>query len=137
MTARRSLPFPDTADRPFGLAADRPPIVLDLPVPPSVNRTRRVDWRSAGNSARWMAEADALVLSQGKLPPAVIGPWEMSITMSDELWRIDPDNGLKCLIDYCRRLDLIENDSPRFARRIVLEFGEAPEGCRITIRPAA
>ena len=60
----------------------------------------------------------------------------MSITMSESLWRIDPDNGLKCLIDFLRRIDLIENDSPRFARRIVLQWGKAPEGVRVEIQAA-
>ncbi len=137
MTARRSLPFPDTADRPFGLAADVAPIVLDLPVPQSVNKTRRVHWSSLAAKNSWLHAADLLVMATRPRPKAIIGPWEMTVTMSDRLWRIDPDNGLKELIDFCRRIDLIENDSPQFARRIVLEWGDAPEGCRITIRPAA
>lgn len=115
----------------------RPPIVLDLPVPQSVNRLRRIDWQTTnGKKKAWLRAADMLVMAKGKLPPAIIGPWEMSVTMSENLWRIDPDNGLKELIDFCRRINLIENDSPRFARRIVLEWGEAPEGVRVTIRPA-
>jgi hypothetical protein len=127
--------IPSMADPPFACPPD--PIILDLPVPPSVNKTRKINWRAASASTRWIAAADALVMSQGRLPPAIFGPWEMLVTMSADHWLIDPDNGLKFLIDYCRRLDLIENDSPRFARRIVLEWGEAPEGCRITIKPAA
>jgi hypothetical protein len=123
------------ADRPFAVP-ERAPIVLDLPVPPSVNKVRKVDWAAARQHRSWIAAADALVMSQG-LPRAIIGPWEMSVQMSDALWLIDPDNGLKCLIDFCRRIELIENDSPRFARRIVLEWGDAPEGVRVTIREAA
>lgn len=111
-------------------------IVLDLPVPPSVNKTRRVDWAKKNSVRTWVQEADGLVRSQGRLPTAIFGGWEMTVTMSNDLWLIDPDNGLKCLIDYCRRLELIENDSPRYARRIVLEWGEAPEGVRVTIKPA-
>jgi Holliday junction resolvase RusA-like endonuclease len=125
-----------TAHVPFLPPLAAKPIVLDLPVPPSVNRTRKVDWRARSATARWLAQADALVMSQGRLPPAIIGPWEMSITMSESLWRIDPDNGLKCLIDFFRRISLIENDSPRFARRIVLQWGDAPEGVRVEIRAA-
>lgn len=140
-TRLRHAPFtPADFDRPFGCPPDepvRPPIVLDLPVPQSVNRLRRIDWQTTnGKKKAWLRAADMLVMAKGKLPPAIIGPWEMSVTMSENLWRIDPDNGLKELIDFCRRINLIENDSPRFARRIVLEWGEAPEGVRVTIRPA-
>jgi hypothetical protein len=37
-------------------------IVLDLPVPPSVNRTRRVDWRSMARRRKWESAADTLAL---------------------------------------------------------------------------
>lgn len=133
---RANLPIADVSEPPFAVPA-RAPIVLDLPVPPSVNKVRKVDWAAARQHRSWIAAADALVMSRGRLPPAIIGPWKMVVTMSDALWLIDPDNGLKCLIDFCRRIDLIENDSPRFAREITLRWGEAPEGVRVTIRSAA
>lgn len=127
-------------DRPFGCPPDAPkpraPIVLDLPVPQSVNKTRRVHWASMAAKTAWLHTSDMLVMAIRPKPLSIIGPWEMVITMSDKLWLIDPDNGIKDIIDFCRRIDLIENDSPKFARRIVLEWGEAPEGCRVTIRPA-
>jgi hypothetical protein len=41
-------------------------IVLDLPVPPSVNRTRRVDWRSMARRRKWESAADTLALLNGK-----------------------------------------------------------------------
>jgi Holliday junction resolvase RusA-like endonuclease len=109
-------------------------IVLDIPPPISVNKTRRIDYRSMGPKADWVVAADTCVMLKGRLPTAIKGPWELTVTMG-EGWRIDPDNGLKEIIDYCRRLNLIENDSPKFARRIVMEWGEAPEGCRVTIKP--
>ncbi len=144
----RAAPFTaaDFTDRPFGLPAGhsvgvndmvRAPIVLDLPVPKSVNNSRRINWSGMPAKQSWLKEADALVMAKGRLPPAIIGPWTMVVTMNEDRWRLDPDNGLKDIIDFCRRLELIENDSPRFAREITLRWGEAPEGCRVTIRPAA
>ena len=66
-TRYRIPPASRTADVPFLPPLDPKPIVLDLPVPPSVNRTRKVDWRARSATARWHAQADALVMAQGRL----------------------------------------------------------------------
>lgn len=108
-------------------------IVLDLPAPLSVNRTRRIDWSAKPQIGRWIKAADAMVMSQGKLPPPIRGRFEVTITLASDS-RIDADNPIKGLIDYLRRLELIENDDPRYMRRLVVEFGEAPEGCRVTVQ---
>ncbi len=100
-----------------------------------MNQTRRVDWKFAKSHARWMDQADALVMAQG-MPPAVIGPFEIHILMSDKL-RGDLDNFCKATLDYLDRIDLIEGDSQKFLRKLTMEWGDAPEGCRVTIRPAA
>lgn len=131
---RANLPTADTSAPPFAVP-ERAPIVLDLPVPVSVNRTRRVNYAGMPAKRTWMQEADCLVMAAGRLPTAIVGPFELTVTMNEKSWRIDPDNGLKELIDFCRRLNLIENDSPRFVRKITMEWGEAPEGCRVTIKP--
>lgn len=51
MTIRSPMQPIATADRPFGLPAD---IVLDLPAPLSVNRTRRIDWAAKPHIGRWI-----------------------------------------------------------------------------------
>lgn len=95
-------------------------ITLDLPVPPSVNRTRRVDWRGARELSGWKARADA--------------PFEVLVVLSDRA-RLDGDNGLKALLDYLIRIEVIQDDGPKFMRRLVVEWGEAPEGVRVTVAP--
>lgn len=120
-----------------------PDIVLDLPAPPSVNRTRRVDWRGMGRFKGWTRNADALVLaSRGRMvnpqrwaPPLM--RFEVRIVMSEHHTKIDLDNGVKWLIDYLRRIEVIVDDGPKHMRRLVVEWGLAPEGCRITLRPIA
>lgn len=79
---RRTTPFTpaDFADPPFGCPPD--PVVLELPMPPSVNATRRKDWSNHARLKTWVQEADNLVLAQG-LPRAIMGPFEIHILVSN------------------------------------------------------
>jgi Holliday junction resolvase RusA-like endonuclease len=125
-----------TAAPPFALPAD---MVLDLPPPPSVNRTRRIDWAARRTVKAWENVADAFLLAaKGRerepLKPAKFSRFELLVTMSESMNRIDLDNGLKCLIDYLKHAGLIEDDGPNHMRRIVVEFGRAPFGVRVTVR---
>lgn len=115
-------------------------VILDLPPPPSVNATRRIDWKAMRKVNAWKNVADAYVLaakgrSHQPLVLTKIPRFEINILMSEQLNRIDLDNGLKALIDYLRRIELIEDDSPKHMRRLVVEWGLAPHGCRVTVRP--
>jgi Holliday junction resolvase RusA-like endonuclease len=108
-------------------------IVLDLPAPLSVNRTRRIDWAAKPKIGRWIKAADVLVMSQGKLPRPIDGPFQITLTFP-ETSKLDLDNSIKGSIDYLRRLRLIADDDPMNMRRVVIEFGEAPSGCRVKIQ---
>lgn len=111
-------------------------IVLDLPAPLSVNRTRRIDWKSYPKVKAWIRQADAHFLMQKrKLAPAIKGRYEIIITLRDGS-AIDADNTAKLLIDTVRRFNLVSDDNPTFMRKVTLEFGEV-EGCRVTVRPLA
>jgi hypothetical protein len=55
-----AVAIPSMADPPFAVAPD---IVLDLPPPPSVNRTRRVDWSAIRGVKAWQNVANAYVLA--------------------------------------------------------------------------
>lgn len=124
-------------DPPFAPPAD---IVIDLPAPPSVNRTRRIDWKGKRQLSTFCNVADAYVLaakgrSISPLRLTKVPRFELLITMSEHHTKIDLDNGLKALIDYLRRIGLIEDDSPKHMRRLVVQWGTAPHGCRVTVRP--
>jgi hypothetical protein len=108
-------------------------IVLDLPAPLSVNRTRRIDWAAKPRIRAWVRRADALVMSQGRLPKRISGQFEAKL-IYPEHGAIDLDNGPKGILDYARRLELIADDSPKYMRRVTLEFGEVPEGCRLILQ---
>lgn len=129
------MPALDTSDRPFGLP---PEITLDLPVPPSVNRTRKIDLCSLRLVNEWKQAADKFVLTQRRgQPRKIFGGYELLITLSEDHTSIDLDNGIKSLIDYLRKIEIVEDDSPKFFRRLTVEWGQALEGCRVTVRPFA
>jgi Holliday junction resolvase RusA-like endonuclease len=132
MTVTSPMEIVDTSARPFGLPAE---IILDLPPPPSVNRTRRVNWRGQHAAEQWCAVADKVVMATRRpnQPRKIEGPFDLHVTLSPTV-RSDPDNGLKSLIDYLRRIEVIQNDSPKFFRRLTVEWGTAPEGVRVTVR---
>lgn len=118
----------DFSDPPFGPAPD---IVLDLPAPPSVNRTRKVDKSALPMIAAWTRAADALVMAAwagGKRPKTVLDRFEAIIVLSEDSVRIDADNGIKKLLDYAKRLGLIVDDGPRHLRQITVRWGDAPRG---------
>lgn len=130
--------LPSTTDRPFGAPLD---VVIDLPAPPSVNRTRKLDFSSLRISNAWKNVANAYVLAaKGRavnpLRLTKISRFELRVVMGPDV-KTDLDNGLKILIDYLRKIEVIEDDSPKHMRRLVVEFGDAPHGCRVFVRPIA
>lgn len=130
---RATAPVIDTSDPPFLPPAD---VVLELPAPLSVNRTRRIDWKSMAKADAWTRAADRLVYAakRGRLK-GISGPFEAIVTLSEQHTGIDLDNGIKAIIDYARRLELIVDDGPKYLRRLVVEWGHTPHGCRLTLRP--
>lgn len=113
-------------------------IVLDVPVPPSVNRTRKIHWAGHRKYEAWKKNASLHLIANGQYraaKPGIKGLYELTITFNERLCKIDPDNPVKAAIDFLRSLELIIDDSPLYARKIVIEWGEAPAGCRLTVRP--
>lgn len=143
MVARTQPYRPDTSDRPFALPnRELTTIVIDLPAPPSVNRTRRVDWSAQKQTSAWKRSADAFMLQRRDVfkLAKIQGRYELLIALSEERSRIDLDNGIKAIIDYLRRIELVVDDSPKYLRRLVVEWchpAAAPEGVRVTIQELA
>jgi len=142
MVARTKLASPSVAERPFALPVrELVTTVVDLPIPPSVNSARRVDWRSHAKVSAWHKSADNMMMFVPKAARRpVLGKFELHITLSDQHTRMDLDNGIKALIDYLRRIELIVDDSPKYLRRLVVEWchpAVAPQGARVTITELA
>lgn len=111
-------------------------VILDLPVPPSVNRSRRVNWGKNGFAkvTAWHEASDRLLLA-ARFKPRRIDRFELHVTVSEKHTRSDLDNPIKSLIDYLRRIEAIVDDGPQHLRKLVVEWGDAPEGVRVQIVP--
>ena len=109
-------------------------ITILCPPPLSVNRTRKIDWCNHKRVKEWLRQADALFLTQKRgLPPPILGRYEIIITLQYGS-RLDADNAAKSIIDLVRRFGLVTNDDFEHMRRVTIEFGDVPEGCRVTLR---
>ena len=109
--------------------------ILYLPPPPSVNRTRRLHGPGYAALERWEKLADKDIMAGGgmKRLARITGPYQASIVFDENLVNLDLDNGLKSIIDYARRLDLVVDDDKKHFRRLIAEWGHAPSGCRLTL----
>lgn len=147
MLKRRGVPgAANTADvsaPPFAMPADQ--VMLDLPVPPSVNKTRRYDMAATKLVQRWKDLAQPLVLAAktsaaNPLKMSRIDRFELAIVVSEDHTNMDLDNGIKTLIDYLKTIGVIKNDAPKNLRGFSVIWGsraDAPEGCRVFVRPCA
>jgi Holliday junction resolvase RusA-like endonuclease len=122
-------------DPPFACPPD---IVLNLPVPPSINRTRRIDWKHQKRLREWKKLADGFVMldkRRGLNPPQSepIERFELRIEINEAITNVDLDNTIKHLIDYLRRIEVIANDAPKNMRKITVEWGSPIRGVRVTI----
>ncbi len=131
------------ADPPFACPPDDywvGGIKLDLPAPPSVNRLRligkgtktRISVTKSAAYRNWIKEADQLCLAtaQFKGLKTIFGHFEARIVLKRS--NVDLDNHSKGLLDWLQSREVIEND--KYCERLVLEWGYAPAGCRVTIR---
>ena len=78
---------------------------------------------------------DALFLTQKRKLIAgkvIDGPFEANIAIASSS-RLDLDNGVKMLLDTAREYGLIPDDSPKYLRRLIIEFGQTEHGARLTL----
>jgi len=112
-------------------------ITLDLPIPPSVNRLRRMD--PAGNRKRreFYQRADNFLALHGPRPAPVrviTDAYQLTIQIPESLSGIDLDNHCKCLIDYLVSREFVPDDAKKYLRRLVVEWGSPSSACRISIK---
>ncbi|MBK5958092.1 hypothetical protein CCR97_08155 [Rhodoplanes elegans] len=118
-------------------------IVLDLPIPPLVNRTRRIDWSAHRLVKAWRRTADGLMLVARcrKVDPirlaAPLDRFEVEIMLSSEHTKGDLDSVIKTTIDYLKHAGLIVDDAQKHLRRLTVGWTcseYASEGMRVTVR---
>jgi len=134
MTVPRPFVGPDVSTQPFRPALES---ILDLPVSPSVNETRKLHRPGLRRLAEWKRQAGMHLMANGQYRKAIkdVDRFEIEVVLNEKLCRCDGDNILKNTIDYLRELKLIVNDSPKHMRKLTVSWGEAPSGMRIIIRP--
>jgi hypothetical protein len=125
--------IPSMADAPFHAPPD---VVLDLPPPVSVNKTRRIDWGGMKRAKNWRKVANGYLMMVRQRPTR-IPRFEILIVLDEATVACDADNSAKMVIDYLRLIEIIEDDSPKHMRKVTIEWGHAPLGCRVTVRPCA
>lgn len=137
------MSMPSMADAPFHCPPDEVTgaIVIDLPTPPSVNRIWRAN-RAGPNKVsrsteykRWLKGADALALTTGQFKglKTIRGRFEATIVIKRCLG--DLDNRAKGVLDWLQSRSVIVDD--KYCEKLTLEWGEAPTGCRVTVKPLA
>jgi len=124
------------ADPPFACPPD---IVIDVPVPPSLNKARRIDWAQYPSVKNWQANADKLLMftKQVRGKKKIMGRYQLKIIVSEAATGCDLGNLEKIATDYLVRIEMVMNDSPKYLRRLIIEFGEAPEGVRLVLSEMA
>lgn len=113
-------------------------ITLDLPAPISVNRIWRKTKAGVIKSKayeRWIKSADDMLLELGQLrgvkPIASRFTAEIVVKRS----RLDLDNNSKCVLDFLQSRNFVINDN--LCEELKLRWGDAPTGCRVTVRACA
>ena len=111
-------------------------IILDLPVPPSVNRIWRANKAGPKRVSKsreyvsWLKSADALAMSTGQFRgiKTIVGPFEAHIIIKRV--RGDLDNrGSKALLDWLQSRNIIADD--KYLEKLTMEWGDAPSGVQI------
>lgn len=128
---RSSVPI----DIPFLPPAD---IVLELPSPVSVNRSRRIDWKGHKKVQDWVKVADQFLLvakAAKQVRCERLARYELHITLSEDHVNVDADNALKIVIDYLRHRDITADDSKKNLRKLTVEWGFAAAGVIVVIKP--
>jgi Holliday junction resolvase RusA-like endonuclease len=130
------MSLPSMADAPFHCP---PNITIDLPCPPSVNRI----WRSNRAGPKrvsiskeydsWKRSADALAMSTGQFRglKTIVGKFEAEIIIKRRPG--DLDNRTKGVLDWLQSRGVITDD--KYCERLTIAWGDAPTGCRVTVRP--
>lgn len=122
------------ADAAFHVAPD---IVLDLPACPPINRLRKIDWRGHKAHKAWREQAGKhlmLARSGGKKLGAISGRFEIELTMDDRI-KCDLDATIKQVSDFCVLHGFVRDDSPRYMRKITIQWGDIAPGIRVVLRP--
>ena len=109
-------------------------MIIDLPMPPSVNQIWSSGRGRIFRSKRyktWLRECDVLALMHAWRKQKVSGRYCVLITLNNKKRRGDCDNRIKAVLDWLRRAELTDDD--RHCDEVIARWGDAPAGCRVLI----
>lgn len=133
------LARPSMADPPFAVA---PPIVtvIDLPMPPSVNRI----WRTGSATAKgkvylsptyrkWMDQADMAIMCAGGMRgrKIIYGHFRAVIELRRPAVTSDIDNRIKAVLDYAESRGFVTND--KHCDEVTARWSTEVKECRLTL----
>jgi Holliday junction resolvase RusA-like endonuclease len=107
-------------------------MVLQLPLPPSVNQFMRKLGNQSPKVKQWIKEADAhYYRNQAWWSTKIFGRFECEIEF--QRGRYDLDNRIKPLWDWLQRVEIVQND--RLCERLEVTWGPKNSGCLVRLRP--
>lgn len=115
-------------------------ITINIPAPPPINQTRRIDWAKHAKHMAWRKRAGGSILEfmsnarKAGTPNHIAGQFEIAITLDEKTVNCDLDATLKGTVDFLVVSGIVTDDSKKYMRRVVLEWGDCPEGCRVMLR---
>jgi hypothetical protein len=110
-------------------------ITLEMPIPPSVNRIRRVDWANDKKRRSYYLHCDLFLTAHGPRPAPVrviTGPYELDILIPEKS-RLDLNNHDKVLVDYLVSREFVVDDNKRYFRGYSVHWAPI-EHCRVIIK---
>jgi hypothetical protein len=105
-------------------------VTFDCDLPPSLNRFMGHLGNKSPIVQQWIVQANKHYLMQKRGLRPVLGQYEMEITFREN--KGDLSNRVKVVEDFVQNIGLVEND--RLCRRLLVQFGDPPHGCRVRIR---
>jgi hypothetical protein len=131
---RRRAPIP-AADlpKPRAAANDNSALIIDLPLPPSVNSLVARLGNSSSVVKTWIRVCDRMLLPETRRlrEGRITGLFECHIWWAHDAPG-DIDNRVKPLLDYLQRIEVIADD--RDCQRLVVDYGDVPD-CRVLLIP--
>lgn len=120
------------------LAPRQSECTLDVPVPPSTNKIRRIDWANHRKHQEWRDDAGWALKFSGQWRRRLQGlkRYTLEIILDESQVATDPDNVAKSCSDLLKTIGVIVDDGPKNARQILIRWGEAPRGIRLIVRTA-
>lgn len=122
-------------------------IVIDLPMPPSMNgiwrrgrnkQTGQIVHHISATYRKWKKEASAELLRQrvGRRWHTIMGKFSVVLLLNRKKLRknADIDNRYKAVSDWAQEVGVVDDD--KNCIELLIKFGEAPMGVRVTFAPA-